>query len=151
MGKFINKREMELVLFEEIDNEITKRNVDYLLKRYHNIRRLAGSTTPKITSTYSIVPRSFTGQTSDSTSKTVDLKVQAQKQLKEIEDALRCLSGDAKKRLYFKYISDDSLYDYEIYEKLNLSKTTYYKELGEAQLEFAEAYRKGELLAFEIE
>lgn len=139
------------MLFEEIDKEITKKNVDYLLKRYHSIRRRAGSYSPKITTTYSIIPRSFTGQTSDSTSETVDLRVQAQRQLKEIEDALRCLSGDAKKRLYFKYISDDKLYDYEIYEKLNVSKTTYYKELGEAQLEFAEAYRKGELLAFEIE
>lgn len=139
------------MLFEEIDNEITKKNVDYLLNRYHSIRRLAGSYSPKITATYSLVPRSFTGQTSDSTSKTVDLRVQAQKQLKEIEDAFDCISADAKRRLYFKYMSDDRIYDYQIYEKQNISKATYYRELGEAQLEFAEAYKNGELMAFEIE
>lgn len=143
---------MELgMLFEEIDKEITKKNVDYLLDRYHNIKRLAGSYSPKTTTTYSIMPRSFTGLTSDSTSDTATRKAMAQQQLQEIEQAINSLTGTSKQRLYFKYIADDRMYDYQIYMNQNISKTTYYKELGKAQLEFAEAYRGGELLAFEIE
>lgn len=139
------------MLFEEIDSEITKKNVDYLLNRYHSIKRLAGSYSPKTTTTYSLTPRSFTGMTSDSTGDTVNLKMKAQKQLREIEQAYKCLSADSKNRIYFKYMSEDNLYDYQIYTNQNISKTTYYKELGIAQLEFAEAYRGGELLAFELE
>lgn len=139
------------MLFEDIDREITKQNVDYLLSRYHNIRRLAGSYTPRITSTYSLTPRSNTGLTSDSTSDMVSLRFKAQKQLKEIEDAFDLVSIEARTRLYFKYLSEDRVYDYQIFMNQNISKTTYYKELGKAQLEFAEAYKGGELIAFEIE
>lgn len=139
------------MLFEEIDREITKQNVDYLLSRYHNIRRLAGSYTPRITATYSLTPRSETGLTSDSTSKMVGLRSKALEQLKEIEDALKLVSAEARKRLYFKYLSEDGAFDYEIYYDQNISKDTYYRQLEKAQLEFAEAYKGGELIAFEIE
>lgn len=139
------------MLFEELDDEITKQNVDYVLSRFHSIKRLAGSFTPKITATYSITPSSYTGQTSDSTSQLVGLRAEAQQQLKDILDAFECISIESRKRLYYKYISEDRVYDYEIYINQNISKTTYYKELGIAQLEFAEAYKGGELLAFEIE
>lgn len=139
------------MLFEEIDKEITKKSVDYLLSRYHKIRRLAGSYTPKITSSYSLTPRSDAGTTSDSTGDTVEIKGEAAKELEAIEKAFNHLSADSKKRLYFKYISEDSQYDYQIYTNQNISRNTYYRELGKAQLEFAEAYKSGNLLSFEGE
>ena len=137
------------MLFEEVHEEITKNNVNNLLSRYHNIKRLAGSYTPKITTTYSLTPRSETGLTSDSTSDTVSRKGKAQNMLKEIERAFKCLSVESRNRIYYKYMSEDSLYDYQIYNAQNISKDTYYRELGKAQLEFAEAYNGGELLVFD--
>ena len=137
------------MLFEEVHEEITKNNVNNLVTRYHNIKRLAGSYTPKITTTYSLTPRSETGLTSDSTSDTVSRKGKAQDMLKGIERAFECLSVESRNRIYYKYMSEDSLYDYQIYNAQNISKDTYYRELGKAQLEFAEAYNGGELLVFD--
>lgn len=137
------------MLFEEVHEEITKNNVNNLLSRYHSIKRLAGSYTPKITTTYSLTPRSETGLTSDSTSDKVSLKGKATEQLKEIDRAFKCLSADSRNRLHYKYMSEDSLYDYQIYNAQNISKDTYYRELSKAQLEFAEAYNGGELMVFD--
>lgn len=134
---------------EELDEEITKQNVDRLLKKYHNIKRLAGSYTPKITSTYSMIPRSETGLTSDSTSEKVSIRSRAQKQFKEILDAFSALSLNSRNRIYLKYMAEEKLYDYQIYNNENISKDTYYRELGRAQLEFAEAYKGGELIVFD--
>ena len=69
--------------------------------------------------------------------------------LKEIERAFKCLSVESRNRIYYKYMSEDSLYDYQIYNAQNISKDTYYRELGKAQLEFAEAYNGGELMVFD--
>lgn len=134
---------------EELNEEITKNNVNQLLSRYHNVKRLAGSYTPKITSTYSMTPRSYTGLTSDSTSDKVSLRAKAKEQLKEILEAFEALSLDSRRRIYLKYMTDESLYDYQIYNSQNISKDTYYRELSKAQLEFAEAYKGGELMVFD--
>lgn len=139
------------MLFEEIDKELTKRNVSYILSRYHNIKRLSGSYTPKVTASYSIVPRSSTGLTSDPVGDAVTRKITAEETLKDIEKAFNCLPGESRKRLYFKYLAEDRQYDYQIYTSQNISRNTYYRELEKAQLEFAEAYRGGVLLAFEVE
>lgn len=136
------------MFFDELDEEITKDNVNKLLNNYHRIKRLAGSTTPKVTASYSLVPRSETGETSDSTFNSVALKGKAVQQMIAIEKAFNCLSVEAKRRLYFKYVSNEFRYDYEIYNSQNISKDTYYRELGKAQIEFAEAYEDGELLFF---
>lgn len=137
------------MFLEELNEEITKNNVNNLLSQYQRIKRLAGNSSPNITSTYSVVPRSYTGETSNPTSDLVQLREKAQTQLKEIEVALKSISADARDRLYFKYISDDQKYDYEIYNNQNISKDTYYRELRKAQLEFAEAYKGGELMVFD--
>lgn len=137
------------MLFEEVHEEITKNNVNNLLSRYHNIKRLAGSYTPRVTSTYSLIPRSETGLTSDSTSDRVSLMAEAAEQLKEIERAYKSLSAKSKNRIYLKYMTEDNLYDYQIYNSENISKDTYYRELSKAQLEFAEAYKGGELMVFD--
>ncbi len=137
------------MLFEEVHEEITKTNVNNLLSRYHNIKRLAGSYTPKITSTYSLTPRSETGLTSDSTSAKVNLMTEAQGILKEIERAFKSLSANSRNRIHLKYMSEDNLFDYQIYTSQNISKDTYYRELSKAQLEFAEAYNGGELMVFD--
>lgn len=133
---------------EEVNEEITKSNVNQLLSRYHNVKRLAGSYTPKITSTYSLTPRSETGLTSDSTGDKVNLRGKAKEQLKEILKAFEALSLESRTRIYLKYMAEESLYDYQIYGSQNISKDTYYRELSKAQLEFAEAYKGGELMEF---
>ena len=146
--KRLIKGRWNCMFFDEIDEEITKENVNKLLGNYHRIKRIAGSYTPKVTASYSLIPRTDTGETSDSTFDSVALKSKAIQQMKAIEKALNSLSAEAKRRLYFKYISTEFKYDYEIYNSQNISKDTYYRELGKAQIEFAEAYENGKLLFF---
>lgn len=136
------------MFFEEPNEAMTKENVNRLLNQFHRIKRLAGSYSPKVTTTYSLLPRSFTGETSDSTGDNIVRRERAQKELKEILDAFNTLTADSRTRLYYKYICEEKKYDYEIYNSQNISKDTYYRELAAAQIEFAEAYRSGELMAY---
>lgn len=136
------------MFFDELDEETTKRNADRLLRSFHRIKRLAGAYYPKVTASYSILPRSNTGETSDSTFDAVSRKAEAQSKFDEILKAYNSLSADSRNRIYYKYITEEKLYDYQVYNAQSIGKDTYYRELGIAQLEFAEAYNGGELLFF---
>lgn len=53
------------MLFPEVNEKATKDKVDSLLKNYHKIRRLSGMPIEqKVTATYSLDPKSFTGMNS---------------------------------------------------------------------------------------
>lgn len=139
------------MLFNEIDEEITRRNVNALLSKYHAVKRMAGSYNQKITASYSFEPKSYTGVTSDKVGDAVGRKMKAEEILHEIHEAINCLQQESRQYLYFKYIQESTQYDYQIYERLHIGKDTYYRRIKKAQLEFAEAFKGGELIAFEIE
>ncbi|MCZ0717843.1 ArpU family phage packaging/lysis transcriptional regulator [Aerococcus kribbianus] len=136
------------MVLEELDTEKTKRKVNRLLGKYHSIRRLAGQPIDqKITATYSFEPKS-SGRKTDKMADDVAVKIEAEAQFEAIKHAINCLDGYSRRRLYLKYFSNEICYDYMIYRAENISEASYYRELGKAQLEFAEAYNNGELLVF---
>lgn len=134
-------------LFPKIDRGVTKLNVDRLLSEYRTMERLADEEyAPKITATYSLVLKA-PGDVSDNVSKTVTRKVVAERELWKIGRALNKLNAYSRQLLHERYISKKKKSDIEIYTDLNVSETTFYKELSEAMIEFAEAYDGGRLLA----
>lgn len=125
---------------------MTKINVDRLLSEYRTMTRLADEEyTPRITATYSLdlkVP----GGISDNVSKSVLRKVVAERELWKIGRAMNKLDAYSRQLLHDRYISKGKKSDIQIYSDLNMSESTFYKELSEAMIEFAEAYDNGRLI-----
>lgn len=139
------------MLFPEVDEKATRDKVDELLKRYHTYRRLAGMPIEqKVTATYSLEPKSFGGGNSDKIADSVAIKVDAEPIYQDIIKAINILSVKSRKRIYEKYISGVDSPLYEVVDGENISESTYKRDLGKAQIEFAEAFRGGELLVFEM-
>ena len=137
------------MLFEEVDKKKTKRKVDQLLSNYHRIRRVAGlPVEQKITASFSLEPFAPSNTPSNPIERGVIKKLEAEEILQDIHRAINCLTFTSRQRIYFKYISYDCAFDYEIYMNLNISKDTYYRELEKAQIEFAEAFQGGKLIEY---
>ncbi|MEY8370140.1 ArpU family phage packaging/lysis transcriptional regulator [Aerococcaceae bacterium 50-4] len=141
------------MLFSEIVKRETKDNVDQLLSKFHTIRRLAGKPIEqKLTATYTIEPKSFTGVNSNPTEDAILAQTDAQVLYNDIIKAYNCLGPTSRKRLYNKYMSSNPKFDYEVYDggEESISKATFYRDLEKAQIEFAEAYKNGELMKFKM-
>lgn len=139
-------------LLPKIDEEETKKRADLLLKQYRTFVRLADEEyEPKITTTYSLSPRSVTNQVSRQVENAVVLKVTAQEEIVKINRAINKLNAYDRQRLFDKYISRKEYSDKKLIMDLCESEGGYYKKLKKALLRFAEAYSDGELLTFENE
>jgi len=133
-------------LFPRVDRGLTKLNVDRLLSQYRTMVRLADEEyTPRITATYSLDLKA-PGGISDNVSKAVMRRVVAEQELWKIGRAMNKLDAYNRQLLHDRYISREKKSDIQIYSDLNLSESTFYKELTEAMIEFAEAYDSGRLL-----
>lgn len=131
--------------FPEIDKERTIQNVDQLLKKYHTFRRLSGQPVPqKLSSVISEEPRASGGRYT--TEDRIIDKIEYEQIYEDINDALRMLSANSQNLIWCKYLSDNRQPDYVYYSKMCISHTTYYDWLNKARMEFAEAYRSGELI-----
>lgn len=136
------------MLFREINRDATKKNVHGLLSAYRSLARIADEDyMPKMTSTYSFEPKSFTGRTSDPVGGALSMKQQAEDELESIIKAFNKLNAYQRQLLYFRYIDRQEKSDIQIYMDMNMSERTYYRELEKALMSFAEAYKNGRLLA----
>jgi len=132
-------------MFPEIDKEKTKENVHRLLSHYRSMARLADEKyTPKITATYSFELKA--PGVSDNVGNAVARKVTAERELWKIGRAMNKLNAYQRQLLHDRYIDRREMTDTMIYYDLGMSEATYYRELGRAQLEFAESYDGGRLL-----
>lgn len=134
-------------MFPEIDKEKTKKNVHRLLSHYRSMARLADEEyTPKITATFSLELKGSGGSPSDQVGNAVSRKVTAEQELWKIGRAMNKLNAYQRQLLHDRYIDRRQWSDIMIYMDLGMSEATYYRELGKAQIEFAEAYDNGRLL-----
>ncbi|MCC5894849.1 MAG: DUF1492 domain-containing protein [Alkalibacterium sp.] len=135
-------------MFPEIDKEQTKKNVHRLLSYYRSMARLADEEyTPRITATFSLELKGSGGQPSDTVGNSVARKVTAEQELWKIGRAMNQLNAYQRQLLHYRYIDSREMTDTMIYYDLNMSERTFYRELGKAQVEFAEGYDNGRLLA----
>lgn len=133
-------------MFPEIDEAKTKENVDRILSFYRTMTRIADEEyTPRITATYSLELKA-PGGISDNVGDAVTKKVTAESELLKIAKAMNKLNAYYRQLLHGRYIDKKQLSDVMIYMDLGMSESTYYRLLGKAQLEFAEAYENGRLL-----
>lgn len=137
-----------MTFFPEIDIEKTKANAKRKLKEYPRWRRVANDVDgQKVTATYTFEPRQAHGNPSKAVERLAINRVDAYSELEAIEFAVNNLLNPTHRRiLYEKYLFSGKRYDFEIYSGLYLSEASFYIELSNALLSFAEQYRSGCLL-----
>ncbi|KAF3303771.1 hypothetical protein FPV24_01335 [Carnobacterium sp. PL24RED07] len=119
------------MLFPEVDEKATKERVDSLLKNYHKIRRLSGMPIEqKVTATYSLDPKSFTGMNSSAIESGTIKKLDSVSLYRDINAAINTLDAYYGERIYVKYINSTRFYDYEVFSAEQISEATYYREVG---------------------
>ena len=86
---------------------------------------------PKVTASYSLVPPAFSNQFHSSTEQAVINRVdQELAQKKHIEWVLRGvnrLNKMEREIIYKRYLEDEEIYDYELYNELGMSERRYYR------------------------
>ena len=137
---------MQIELLDIIDEKKTRKEAIKVLKKYSRLRRIAGEEyAPKITISYSLEPRSSSGQTSKQVESMVVRRVSAQQDLELINN----LSDlEYTRILVERYCRKKRREDYSIYSELGYSSSEYYRILNKALLEFAESYQASNLLVY---
>lgn len=137
-----------MALFPEIDKEKTKQQVRDLLSLYRTFIRLASEEyIPKVTATYSFELKSLTGVVSRATENAVVRKVTAEQEICKIAKAMNKLNAYDRQLIHDKYMDKRELTNTAIWLNYNTSERTFYRELDQALIRFAESYENGSLLA----
>lgn len=133
-------------ILPEIDEKKTKKNVEDLLSQYCSLVRYAREEfEPSITVTYKLEMTSQTNVINQPIEDAVVKQIAAEQVLNNINRAFNKLSADTRQRLFEKYMGREKLNNQELAIKHNESDSKFYRSLGRALLEFAEAYCSGEL------
>ncbi len=138
----------------QIDDEKTKAKMERMLEKYKMLRlQMPENFLPKITTTYTITPPSFSNQfhssTEDAAIKKIDWEIQRYQFMKRIQHAINRLTQKERRILVMLYMQDEEMFDYEIYAEMGLSQRNYYRVKNKAyyRLAFAlreEVYKQGD-------
>ena len=141
---------MQIELLDIIDEKKTRREAIKILKKYSRLRRIAGEEyAPKISISYSLEPRSASGQPMKQVESMVIRRVSAQQDLEAIAKAINSLSDFEYTRILIeRYCRKTRREDYNIYSELGYSSSEYYRILNTALVEFAESYQASNLLVY---
>lgn len=121
-----------MTLLPEIDREQTKGAVEDILEKYRiYLLREPIERLPKITPNYSLEMPSFTNAFHSSTEETaihnVDFEINRQSLLKKVQRAVNRLGYWERAIIIQKYMTQDNVFDYEVYNDLNMSEKKYYR------------------------
>jgi ArpU family phage transcriptional regulator len=143
-----HKENAKVTFFPEVNIEKSKSNAKRKLREYPRWQRVANDADgQKVTATYTFEPRQAHGNPSKPIERLAINRVDAESELEAIELAVTKLLNPTHRRILFeKYLYNGKRYDFEIYTDLYLSEASFYIELNDALLSFAEQYRGGCLL-----
>lgn len=135
------------VLFREINEKKTIANVKKVLRQYPRIREIACDLPEqRVTQLITFEPRG-SSEPSKQVEKLAIRRVDASRELEEIEQAIsRLFNSKYRFILFNKYLATEPMLNYEIQEKLWIEKTKFQEYLNSACLAFAEQYRNGSLV-----
>ncbi len=129
-GIILNQTSLEI---PQIDEEKTR----FKMEKYKILRlQTPEDFHPKITTTYTITPPSFSNQfhssTEDAALKKMDWEIEREKYMKRIERGINRLTQKERRILVMLYMQDEEMYDYEIYAEMGLSQRNYYRVKNKA-------------------
>jgi ArpU family phage transcriptional regulator len=116
----------------EIDREKTKTAVEAALEKYRfYLLTVPEEKLPKITASYSLTPPAFTNEFHSSTESAVIDKVDFERErdeyIERIRKAVNRLNYKERELMIKRYLSDEEVYDYELYNEIGYSERRYYR------------------------
>jgi ArpU family phage transcriptional regulator len=130
----------------EIDREETKKRVEAALEKYRfYLLMVPEKRLPRVTTTYSLVPPAHTNAFYSSTESAVIDKVDFERERDEYMEWIRRgvnrLSPRERELIVKRYLSDEEMYDYELYNEMGMSESKYYRLKARAFYKLAFALR----------
>lgn len=121
------------LLIPEIDRDATQKNVEKAIAKYRYYSlQTEDEFLPKITASYSMVPptntNAFHSSTEDSAIRMAGFERERMEYLTLFAKAVNRLSVREREAFVMKYMGEEELYDYEVYNKLGMSESHYYKK-----------------------
>ncbi|MCA1058100.1 ArpU family transcriptional regulator [Rossellomorea aquimaris] len=122
----------QLFMLPEIDREKTKAAVESALEKYRfYLLMVPEDKLPKVTATYSLVPPSFSNEFHSSTEqiaiKRIELEMARDKHIEWVLRGVNRLSKLERELIYRRYLEDEEVFDYEIYNDMGMSERRYYR------------------------
>lgn len=116
----------------EIDREETKKRVEAALEKYRfYLLTYPEEQLPKVTGTYSLVPPANTNAFYSSTEKAaidkVDFELEREEYIKWIIRGVNRLNQKEREIIIKRYLGEENVYDYEIYNDMGVSERKYYR------------------------
>lgn len=120
------------LLLPEIDREATQLNVEKEIAKYRvYCFSIPEERLPKVTASYSLVPPSNTNEFHSSTEEIaidrVDDQRRKEKFIEHFRRAVNRLPPKERQAFILKYLGEEELFDYEVYNELGMSETYYHK------------------------
>jgi ArpU family phage transcriptional regulator len=148
------EKQLEFML-PEIDRDATKKAVEAALEKYRLfLLTLRLDQLPRVTQQYSLdVPPSNTNKFHSSTEemaiRNADYERERSEYIKRVTLAVNRLSYWERAIIIRRYMTEEDVYDYEIYNELGMSERKYYRIKSRAFYKFAfalkiEVYKKEE-------
>lgn len=119
-------------MLPEIDREKTKEAVEAVFEKYRfYLLTVSDERLPKLTSTYSLVTSKFTKEfhssTEDIAIRNVDFERERDKYIELVRKAVNRLSAKEREIIIKRYLQDEEVFDYEIYNEIGYSERRYYR------------------------
>jgi ArpU family phage transcriptional regulator len=119
-------------MLPEIDRDKTKAAVESALEKYRfYLLTIPEDKLPKVTATYSLVPPSFSNEFHSSTEQAVldriELDMARKKHIEWVLRGVNRLSKMEREVIYKRYMEDEEVFDYEIYNEIGMSERRYYR------------------------
>jgi ArpU family phage transcriptional regulator len=119
-------------MLPEIDREKTKAAVESALEKYRfYLLMVPEDKLPKVTATYSLVPPSFSNEFHSSTEQAaidrIELELVRNKHIDWVLRGVNRLSKVEREIIYKRYLEDEEVFDYEIYNEIGMSERKYYR------------------------
>lgn len=137
----------------EINRKETRDRVEAALEKYKIMLLMdPEELEPKITSTFHLAKSSSNekhSKTEDTAIKKINIEMDRENYIKKIIKAVNRLSFLERKIIIKRYLTDEDVYDYEVYNELGLSESKFYRIKSDAFYKLAfllniVVYKEGE-------
>lgn len=128
----MSKKYKQLSFVRDLDGEKTKEAVEAALEKYRMyMLTVPDEHPPRVTQTYSLVPPSqtnaFHSSTEDAAIKKVDFERERDEYMEKIRRAVNRLNKTERELIIKRYLSNEEMYDYELYNEMGMSESKYYR------------------------
>lgn len=118
-------------LFPEIDWKKTRKNAEKAIEKYRiYLLSIDAERIPKITASYSLVPptntNTFHSTTEEAAIHNVDYERERTAYIERFVKAVNRLAPKERQAIIMKYLGEEELFDYEVYNELGIGETYYY-------------------------